>query len=374
MSEPTLQRTPLYDLIVEAKARMVPFAGWEMPVQFSGLVQEHQAVRSGVGLFDISHMGKLLLRGGDPLTDLQALVPSDLSDLQPGMAQYSVLLNEQGGIIDDLIIYNQGDRPMEDPESSLAPQVFLIVNASTRQVDRDWIASHLSPQVVLSDLSDSHILLALQGPKALGLLQPFCEFELTTLPRFGHREVPLAGTTAFIARTGYTGEDGVEIMVPIAAGRQLWQDLLAAGATPCGLGARDTLRLEAAMALYGQDIDLTTTPLEAGLGWLVHLDRPGTFIGRSVLESQKLLGLPRRLVGIQMEGRNIARHGYPIVQDGETIGEITSGTWSPTLEMAIALGYVPPELAKIGQSITVKIRGKDCLGTIVKRPFYRSAS
>ncbi len=375
MSDSTLQRTPLYDLIVAAKARMVPFAGWEMPVQFTGLVQEHQAVRSGVGLFDISHMGKLVLSGGDPLADLQALVPSDLSNLQPGMAQYSVLLNEEGGIIDDLIIYNQGDRP--DPIGALTPTVVLIVNASTCQGDRDWIASHLSPEVTLTDLTASHLLLALQGPKAIALLQGFCETDLATMPRFGHLSVPLrlgdgSEAIAFIARTGYTGEDGVEIMVPIEAGRLLWQAFLAAGATPCGLGARDTLRLEAAMALYGQDIDLTTTPLEAGLGWLVHLDRPGAFIGRSVLESQKLLGLPRRLVGIEMEGRNIARHGYPIVQDGETIGEITSGTWSPTLERAIALAYLPPELGKIGQSITVKIRGKDCVGTVVKRPFYRA--
>jgi aminomethyltransferase len=376
VSESTLQRTPLYDLIVAAQARMVPFAGWEMPVQFTGLVQEHQAVRSGVGLFDISHMGKLVLSGGDPLADLQRLVPSDLSNLQPGMAQYSVLLNEEGGIIDDLIIYNQGDRP--DVTGAPTPTVALIVNASTCQGDRDWIAGHLSPEVTLTDLTASHLLLALQGPKAIALLQGFCDADLGAVPRFGHLDVPLrlgagGSATAFIARTGYTGEDGVEIMVPIAAGLQLWQDFLAAGATPCGLGARDTLRLEAAMALYGQDIDLTTTPLEAGLGWLVHLDRPGDFIGRSVLESQKLLGLPRRLVGIEMEGRNIARHGYPIVQDGETIGEITSGTWSPTLERAIALAYVPPELGKIGQSITVKIRGKDCVGTVVKRPFYRAS-
>jgi aminomethyltransferase len=373
---PALKRTALYDLIVEAKARMVPFAGWEMPVQFSGLVQEHQAVRSAVGLFDISHMGKFVLRGGNPLADLDRLVPSDLSGLQPGLAQYSVLLNEQGGIIDDLIIYNQGDRP--------EATVVLIVNASTCQGDRDWIASHLSPEVSLDDLSDSHLLLALQGPKAMALLKDFCEADLSDLPRFGHVETGLklageqtgaqagAGATAFIARTGYTGEDGVEIMVPIEAGRQLWQALLAAGATPCGLGARDTLRLEAAMALYGQDIDGTTTPLEAGLGWLVHLDRSGEFVGRSVLESQKLLGLPRRLVGIQMEGRNIARHGYPIVQEGAVVGEVTSGTWSPTLERAIALAYVPPELAKIGQAITVKIRDKDCVGTVVKRPFYRA--
>lgn len=225
-------------------------------------------------------------------------------------------------------------------------------------------------RLTFQDLSTTHVLLAVQGPDALKQLQPFVHADLAPVPAFGHLESNVLGQPGFLARTGYTGEDGFEVMVEPSVGVELWRSLLNAGVTPCGLGARDTLRLEAAMALYGQDIDDTTTPLEAGLGWLVHLDK-GDFIGRSVLEQQKQSGVQRRLVGLQMQGRNIARHGYRVFHEGQPVGEVTSGTQSPTLGHAIALAYVPASLSKPGQAIDVEIRGKLYPAMVVKKPFYR---
>lgn len=366
MSESPLRRTPLYEAITALNARMTEFGGWDMPVQFTSLVKEHEAVRTHAGLFDVSHMSKFVLRGTDILDQLQRLVPSDLSTLTPGLAQYTVLLNEQAGILDDLIMYLQ---PVKDAEES----VVIIANAATYAKDKDWLLQNLdASKVELQDWSQSHILLAVQGPDAIGLLQSLISDDLSQVPRFGQLETTFQNYPAFIARTGYTGEDGVEIMVEVEAGKLLWQTLLDAGIVPCGLGARDTLRLEAAMGLYGQDMDETTTPLERGLGWLVHLERKGDFIGRSVLEKQKQEGVQQKLVGLQMEGRNIARHDYPVLLEGSTIGAVTSGSWSPTLQRAIALAHVPGNLAKVGQELAVEIRGKACPATVVKRPFYRA--
>jgi aminomethyltransferase len=352
---------------------MVPFSGWEMPVQYSGISKEHQAVRQRVGLFDISHMGKFVLRGKDLLTQLGRLVPSDLNGLQPGSAQYTVLLNPEGGIVDDLILYYQGKTDRDEE------QITTIVNAATTEKDRNWLLTHLETgSMQFEDLSTSQVLIAVQGPEAVQTLQAFVQEDLLSVPRFGHiigtvTIDTVAGCPAFLARTGYTGEDGFEVMLAPEAGEQLWRSLLAAGGTPCGLGARDTLRLEAAMALYGQDINDTTTPLEAGMGWLVHLDRKQDFIGRSVLEQQIQAGITRRLVGIRMEGRNIARHDYPIVSDGKVIGQVTSGTLSPTLGYPIALAYVPPALGKVNQQLDVEIRGKIYPATVVKKPFYKKS-
>ncbi|MBR8831486.1 MAG: Aminomethyltransferase [Chroococcopsis gigantea SAG 12.99] len=355
-------KTPLYDVIAAEGAKFTHFAGWDMPVQFTGLKHEHEAIRTSVGMFDISHMGKFALKGNDLLPALQKLVPSNLSRLQPGQAQYSVLLNSNGGIIDDIIFYSQG------PARGV-----LIVNAATTDKDKDWLLKHFTAtDVILTDLSREKVLIALQGPQAESVLQSLVPVDLSQLLFFNHLETDLLNTTVFIARTGYTGEDGFEIMIDARAGQQLWQLLQSQGVTPCGLGARDTLRLEAAMCLYGQDIDDNTTPLEAGLGWLVHLPEKEDFIGREVLETQKAHGVKRKLVGLQMQGRHIARHGYPIICRGETIGEVTSGTLSPTLNRAIALGYVPNSLGKIGQSLDVEIRGKTYPATVVKKPFYRS--
>ncbi|MBD1812945.1 glycine cleavage system aminomethyltransferase GcvT [Microcoleus vaginatus DQ-U2] len=363
-----LARTPLYDLSLELKGRMVPFSGWEMAVQYAGISSEHQAVRQQAGMFDISHMGKFGLRGKQVREKFQPLVPSDLSRLQPGQAQYTVLLNTKGCILDDIIFYCQEPDPITREERAV-----IIVNAATRIADKAWITTHLElSELCFTDISEDKVLIAIQGPEAVNYLQSFVEDNLAQIKAFGHLETNLLGQPSFIARTGYTGEDGFEIMVDAEVGKELWQKLLAAGVVPCGLGARDTLRLEAAMALYGQDIDDNITPLEAGLGWVVHLDTKGDFIGREVLEQQKASGVSKRLVGLEMQGRHIARHGYPVIFEGETLGEVTSGTLSPTLNRAVALAVVPAKLAKIGQQLEVEIRGKNYPATVVKKPFYRS--
>lgn len=364
-SSSDLLRTPLYDLAREQKARFTAFSGWEMPVQFSGLKQEHQAVRSHAGMFDISHMGKFIFRGDRTIENWQTLVPSDLSRLQAGQALYTVLLNEDGGIIDDIIFYYLGDGDGKQ-------KAIVIVNAGTTNKDKDWILGHLNDSVNMEDVSQQQALIALQGPLAARILQSLIQTDITTMTAFSHRTVSIDDSTAFIARTGYTGEDGFEIMLEPTAARQLWRSLLDAGVVPCGLGARDTLRLEAAMSLYGQEIDETITPLEAGLVWLVDLQDKGDFIGRAVLERQKAEGIKRRLVGLEMSGRYIARQGYPIIFAGEEVGKVTSGTLAPTVSKAIALAYVPKSLSKIGQKLEVEIRGKTYPATVVKKPFYRS--
>jgi aminomethyltransferase len=278
-------------------------------------------------------------------------------------------LNPQAGIIDDIIFYYQGE------DSTGEQRGVMIVNAATTAKDKAWLLQHInSQQVQFLDLSSQKVLIAIQGPKASSYLQPLVQKNLAPIKPFGHIEATLLDKPAFIARTGYTGEDGFEVMVDPDVGIILWQRLVNAGVVPCGLGARDTLRLEAAMALYGQDIDDTTTPLEAGLGWLVHLDTKGDFIGRAILERQKASGVQRRLVGLQMQGRNIARHGYQVLSKGVVVGEVTSGTLSPTLGYPIALAYVPTQLASVDQQLEVEVRGKAYPAVVVKRPFYRSTN
>ena len=366
-SSVNLLRTPLCDLIIQQKAKLTEFSGWEMPVQFSGLKLEHKAVRTDVGMFDVSHMGKFSLQGPKLLLSLQSLVPSDLERLQPGQAQYTVLLNPQGGIIDDIIVYYQGKTETREDK------FIIIVNAETTQKDKTWFLKHLDSKIItFRDLSTEKVLIAIQGPQSVSKLQPLVEETLSQLQLFGHLEGTVLGESAFIARTGYTGEDGFEVMVEPALGRKVWQLLNQTGVTPCGLGARDTLRLEAAMSLYGQDIDDRTTPLEAGLAWLVHLDTKGEFIGREILEQQKAQKVNRRLVGLQMEGRHIARHGYPVLSGGKKVGEVTSGTLSPTLAKAIALAYVPRNLSKVGSTLEIEVRGRSYPTRVVKKPFYRS--
>ena len=377
---PALRRTALFEAARAAGGRLVPFAGWEMAVQFSGLVAEHQAVRSGCGLFDISHMGVLRLRGDGAKDALQALVPTDLFRIGPGEACYTMLLNEAGGIRDDLIVYDQG-RVARDPASGVTTDALVVViNAACAEADTAWIRAQIEPRgIEVSDSKGEGVLLALQGPEAANRLEALSGVSLAGLPRFGHRQLRLAGTAQgaaagaelFVGRTGYTGEDGFELLLDRQAGLALWQQLLDEGVVPCGLGARDTLRLEAAMHLYGSEMDASTSPLEAGLGWLVHLEMPKPFIGREVLERQSAEGVTRKLVGLKLEGRAIARHGYPVLRDGQSVGVITSGTWSPTLGEAIALAYVPSDAAKLGTELAVEIRGKAAPATVVKRPFYR---
>lgn len=359
-------RTPLHDLCRNAGGRMVPFAGWEMAVQFEGVIAEHKAVRSSCGVFDISHMGLLKLKGLGAKDKLQGLVPSDLHRIGPGEAIYSVLLNEGGGIIDDLIIYDRGQIAGID-------ELFVVINAACVAADTAWLEKHLLPQgIEISDQKATGVLLALQGPEAAAKLQQLCGEDLSGLPRFGHRELEINGSKVFTARTGYTGEDGFELLLSREVGCWLWGQLLADGVAPCGLGARDSLRLEAAMHLYGSDMDANTSPLEASLGWLVHLEMPCDFIGREVLEKQTAQGVSRRLVGLQLQGRNIARHGYSVHHNGELVGEVTSGSWAPSLELPIALAYVPAALAKLGTQLSVGIRGRQEAAQVVKRPFYRA--
>ena len=349
---------------------MVPFAGWEMPVQFSGLMQEHKAVREGVGMFDISHMGVLRLEGNNPKDTLQRLVPSDLHRIGPAEACYTVLLNGNGGIRDDLIVYDCGAL---DAERGV---LVLVINAACADSDTAWIREQLEPAgLSVTDIQNDGVLLALQGPQAIPLLERLSGSDLSGLPRFGHTELTMQGLNkpVFTARTGYTGEDGVELLLTADDGRTLWQQLLTEGVTPCGLGARDTLRLEAAMHLYGQDMDADTTPFEASLGWLVHLEIPFDFVGRQALETAAENGPSKRLVGLKLTGRAIARHDYPVLHNGERVGIVTSGTWSPTLEEPIALAFVPPTLAKLGTELQVEIRGKAQPATVVRRPFYKRA-
>ena len=347
---------------------MVPFAGWEMAVQFSGLVDEHQAVRSHCGLFDISHMGVLQLRGSGAKDAMQALVPSDLFRIGPGEACYSVLLNEQGGIRDDLIIYDRGWLEAEQTH-----ELVLVINAACAEADTAWIRSQLEPQgIEVVDRKGAGTLLALQGPEAAALLESLSGCSLAGLPRFGHRDLDLEGIgAAFVGRTGYTGEDGFELLLSAEAGERFWRICLEQGVKPCGLGARDTLRLEAAMHLFGSDMDANTSPLEASLGWLVHLEMPKDFIGRAALERQSAEGVQRKLVGLKLEGRAIPRHGYPVLHNGAVVGTVTSGTWSPSLQAGIALASVASSSAAIGTELGVEIRGKTEPATVVKRPFYR---
>lgn len=379
-----LQRTPLFEPARCAGGRMVPFAGWEMAVQYGGLVQEHQAVRQRAGLFDISHMGVLRLRGDGVKDALQALVPSDLFRIGTGEACYTVLLNEAGGIRDDLIVYDCGISPDLEAPGGSSEELLLVINAACAVADTAWLRQNLEPQGIrISDAKGSGVLLALQGPQAAVLLERLSGTDLSGLPRFGHRQLQLgpeagaaAGAQLFVGRTGYTGEDGFELLLDGSAGLALWRELLAAGVEPCGLGARDSLRLEAAMHLYGSDMDSGTTPLEAGLGWLVHLEMPKPFIGREVLERQSAAGVTRRLVGLRLQGRAIPRHGYPVLAAGAAagsapIGVVSSGGWSPSLEAGIALAYVPVEAARLGSELAVEIRGRAEAALVVKRPFYR---
>jgi len=372
-----LRRTPLHGVAQAAGGRMVPFAGWEMALQFAGLVAEHRAVRQDCGLFDISHMGVISLRGDAVKDALQELVPSDLYRIGPGEACYTVLLNEQGGVRDDLIVY---DRGWTNSSAHNSHELLLVINAACAEADTAWIRSQLEAKgITVAERKGDGVLLALQGPQAATRLEALAGVSLANLPRFGHRELRLAGRASgaaaaaqvFVARTGYTGEDGFELLLEREPGIALWQQLVAEGVAPCGLGARDSLRLEAAMHLYGHELNADTTPLEAGLGWLVHLEMPKPFIGRQVLERQSAEGPSRRLVGLKLRGRAIARHGYPVLADGQPVGVVTSGSWSPSLEEAIALAYVPAALARVGTELAVEIRGKAEPALVVKRPFYR---
>jgi aminomethyltransferase len=349
----------LYEAHLEAGARMVEFAGWDMPVQYKGVLEEHAAVREGVGIFDVSHMGEVTIDGPRALERAQRLVTNDLSKCQDGQAQYSALCNERGGVIDDIIVYRFSPS-----------RLFICVNASGRERDFEWMKAHAGEGARVEQHSDDWAQIAIQGPKAPALVDALCEPRVLDLGYYHFRQATVAGIPGcIVARTGYTGEDGFEVFVPPAGARKLWSALVERNAVPCGLGARDSLRLEVAFRLYGNDMDEEHTPLEAGLGWIVKLDKPGGFIGSDALIRQKKEGLKRKLVGFKLTGKGIARHGYPVLSQGARVGEVTSGTQSPVLKEAIGLAYVPVALSKEGSVFDVEIRGKPVPAAAVKTPF-----
>jgi len=354
-------RTPLYDAHVRAGGRLVEFAGWEMPVQYTGILEEHAAVRTAVGLFDVSHMGEVIFRGPRALAALQAAFTNDLSAVADGQAQYGCLCRDDGGIVDDVVVYRRA-----------ADDLLVCVNAGNRQKDFDWLSSHAGGADVKNE-SDEWAQLALQGPRAAALLQRLCDVSLTQVKTYRFAPGKVLGRDCLVARTGYTGEDGFELFCRPGDATPLWDGLLEAGTgdgiQPCGLGCRDSLRLEMAYRLYGSDMDDRTTPLEAGLAWVVKLDK-GEFTGRDALRRQKEAGLTKKLVGFQLTGAGIARHGYQVVQDGRPVGVVTSGTRSPSLGTSIGLAYVPPALAAEGSTFAVDIRGRPVAAKVVKTPFY----
>jgi aminomethyltransferase len=355
------QRTPLYDTHVQAGARMVDFAGWEMPVQYEGILAEHEAVRTRVGLFDVSHMGEVIFRGPKALEALNRAFTNDLSKVADGQAQYGCLCRENGGIVDDVVVYRRA-----------ADDLLVCVNASNRQKDFDWLSAHAAGADVKNE-SDDWAQLALQGPLAAQLLQRLTNVNLSVLRSYRFAKGEVAGIPCLVARTGYTGEDGFELFCPPQDAARLWGELMEAGRheriAPCGLGARDSLRLEMAYRLYGSDMDDVTTPLEAGLAWVVKLEK-GDFVGRDALVRQREQGLARKLVGFVLTDAGIPRHGYPVLQDGKRVGEVTSGTKSPSLGTSIGLAYVPPALAAEGSTFDVEIRGRAAAARAVKTPFY----
>ena len=368
----SLKKTQLYQYHKE-HGRLIEFAGFEMPVWFEGIIPEHNAVRNAVGIFDTSHMGRMRAEGPDAERFLNYIVTNDVSALEPGRGLYTVMCNERGGIVDDLIIYK------------LTPERFFVVyNASNREKDFNWFMRHSEGfDVELHDVSDEIAMIAVQGPKALRMLEKISSRPLSDVDRFQIVETRLSGVEAMAARTGYTGEDGFEVFIFDATPErpekalQVWNVLLEAGEEfgikPCGLGARDSLRLEAGLCLYGNDIDENINPLEARLRWVVKFKKPQGFIGREALLRIREEGVKRLRVGIMMEERGIPRKGYEI-WDGEgkeKIGVVTSGGYSPTLNVGIAMGYVPREYRKIGTPVRINIRGRLARGKIVKfHPFY----
>jgi aminomethyltransferase len=360
-----LKRTPFYPQHKALNAKIVPFAGYEMPVQYpTGITAEHKAVRERCGLFDVSHMGEFIVRGDRMVEFVNYCTSNDVAALADGQVHYSTILNERGTIVDDCLVYKWSDRLM------------LVVNASNREKDFAHLAPHAQRfGCQVGDISDDIALLALQGPRAEAILRLHSDVDLASLRYYWHSWGHVGGMHCLVSRTGYTGEDGFELYFDPQFAEPIWNLLVGTGeVTPAGLGARDTLRLEMGMALYGNDIDDSVTPLEANLGWLTKLDK-GDFMGRDVLVQQKESGLAKRLVGFTVDDkRSIARHGYPVFHDGEPCGAVASGTMSPSLGVPIGTCYVPRDAAKEGSKIEVDVRGRRVSATVVKLPFYRKAS
>ncbi|MCS6874930.1 MAG: glycine cleavage system aminomethyltransferase GcvT [Pyrinomonadaceae bacterium] len=363
-----LKKTPLNEIHRNLGARMVEFGGWEMPVQYpAGTIEEHLRTRIFAGLFDVSHMGEFLVEGEDSIDFVNFLTTNDVRKLKNGQAQYSILTNENGGVVDDLLVYRFNEK-----------KLMLVVNAATTEKDWQWINLHKSKfHVKVTDVSKNFCQIAIQGPKAQEILQQLTENELSQIKYYHFVEGKILGFDAIISRTGYTGEDGFEVYADAEKADKIWMKLLDAGdygiekgILPCGLAARNTLRLEAAMSLYGNELSETITPLEANLAWVCKLEK-GEFIGREALLKQKNQGLQRRLVGFEMIDKAIARDGFDIYAEEKKVGKVTSGAPAPFLKKNIGLAFVLIEFAKIGQEIKIDVRGKRCKATIVPTPFYK---
>ncbi len=361
-----LLRTPLYDRHRALGARLVEFGGWEMPVQYSGILDEHRTVRERAGLFDVCHMGEFRVEGNSALDYLQRLVPNNVARLADDQALYTQVLRPDGGTLDDLIIYRRGEG-----------RYMVVVNAGTMRKDWDWFSEHAAgvANLTLENISDETGLLALQGPRAQDILQPLTETPLAEIAYYHCKPGVVVGIQCVISRTGYTGEDGFELYCSAEQVGTLWDALLdagkATGLLPAGLGARDTLRLEAGYCLYGHELTEAITPLEAGLGWTVKLDKGADFIGRDALVAEKAQGLRRKLVGVELTERGVPRSEYPILQGGATVGALTSGGMAPTLNKPIGMGYISGGETKPGTTIAVEIRGKPVAAVIAPLPFYK---
>lgn len=364
---PARHRTPLHGRHVALGAKMAPFAGWDMPVQYAGITEEHLAVRRAAGLFDVSHMGEIEVAGADALAAVQRVSTNDASRLEVGQAQYSALATREGTFVDDLLVYRLAD-----------DHFLLVVNAAATAADFQWIRDGIAGvgDAAAVNTSARYALLAVQGPRALDVVQELTDVDLAAVGFYRFATGEVAGVRATISRTGYTGEDGFEIFAPPGTADRLWTALVSAGRPhglqPAGLGARDTLRLEAAMRLSGQDIDGTTTVLEAGLGWIVGWEKPD-FIGREALVRQREAGVDRKLVGLEMAGPGIARRGYAVCAGGGPVGVVTSGTRTPFLGKAVALAYVPAAGAAPGAEYEVDVRGRRVPARVVPLPFYKRA-
>lgn len=356
------QKTPLYEEHVKNHARLVPFAGFLMPIQYSGIIEEHRAVRAAMGIFDLSHMGEFRITGDGAMAAVDRLITNDIASLRSGQIRYTPMCNPEGGIVDDLLVYRFHDHLM------------LVVNASNIEKDFDWIESHLPDPVRIENVSDDTALIAVQGPGAERFLQTQTAVDLSAIPYYTAVTGSVAGASGVISHTGYTGEDGFELYLRPEDAPGAWETLLQRGVPrgmkPIGLGARDTLRLEAGLMLYGNDIDDSTTPLEAGLGWTVKFGSNG-FVGRDALERQKAEGVQRRMVAVQMEDRGIPRPHFEILSSGHHSGELTSGTYSPTFECGIGLGYVRTDVAKVGTRLDIVIRSQEHPARVVRKPMYK---
>lgn len=365
--ETALKQTPLFEVYKKYGAKVINFGGWALPVQFTSILEEHEAVRTEAGLFDVSHMGEVLVEGKDAESYINYLVTNDVTKLSINQAQYTAMCYPDGGTVDDLLVYKLGNE-----------KYLLVINAANIEKDYEWMKQHVKGEMALQNISEDIAQLAIQGPKAESILQKLTKIDLSEIGSFKFAQhVNISGITdVLVSRTGYTGENGYELYLSADKAVVLWEKILEAGATsglkPCGLGARDTLRLEARLALYGQELSKDISPLEAGIGFVVKTNKEGDFIGKSALTEQKEDGLKRKIVGIEVTGRGIPRHGYKVIsKDGEEIGTVTSGTQSPSLKKSLGLALVSADQAEVGTPIKVEIRNKQIEAVIVNVPFYK---